>query len=70
MAIMAGLGLFFHKSALALVPRGLLQSAYDFFELNLRVKSQGIVVESPRAVLPTPGATRKKSFLDPQGRLW
>ena len=27
---MAGLGLFFHKSALALVPRGLLQSAYDF----------------------------------------
>jgi hypothetical protein len=24
------LGLFFHKSALALAPRGFLQSAYDF----------------------------------------
>jgi hypothetical protein len=27
---MAGLGLFFHKSALALAPRGLLQSACGF----------------------------------------
>ena len=27
---MAGLGLFFHESALALAPRGLLQSVYDF----------------------------------------
>jgi hypothetical protein len=27
---MAGLGLFFHKRALALAPRGLLRSAYDF----------------------------------------
>jgi hypothetical protein len=51
----AGLGLFFHKSARALAPRGLLESAYDFLCLiSTKSPSQGIV-ESPRAVLTSQG---------------
>jgi hypothetical protein len=42
----AGLRLFFHESALALAPRGLLQSAYDFFVLNLHKKAQSYVQKS------------------------
>jgi hypothetical protein len=37
---MAGLGLFFHKTALALAPRGLLQSAYDFLCLIYTKRSR------------------------------
>jgi hypothetical protein len=36
---MAGLGVFFHESALALAPRGLPQSAYDFLCLIYITKS-------------------------------
>jgi hypothetical protein len=36
----AGLGLFFHESALALAPRGLLPSAYDFLCLIYTKRSR------------------------------
>ena len=38
---MAGLGLFFHKSARALAPRGLLRSAYVFLYLIYTKKMRG-----------------------------
>jgi hypothetical protein len=63
---MAGLGLFPHKSALALAPRGLLQSAYDFLCLiytkgpEHRERVQGSF--NPRSKQ----ATRKKRFWAPQ----
>jgi hypothetical protein len=49
---MAGLGLFFQKSARALAPRGFLLSAYNFLclILNLHKKAQG-TAKGPRAVL-------------------
>jgi hypothetical protein len=52
---MAGLGLFFHKSALALAPRGLL---------NLHKKVQGIA-KGPRAVLIRARSYTQKTFLGP-----
>ena len=66
---MAGLGLFFHdvnnKSTLALVPRGLLQSAYDFLCL-IYAKCPRASWNVPGQFRPTLGATRKKRFLGPQ----
>jgi hypothetical protein len=57
---MAGLGLFFHKSTLALAPRGLLRSAYDFLCL--------IYAKSARASwkVPRPELHAKNAFWAPQ----
>jgi hypothetical protein len=53
----AGLGLFFRESALALAPRGLLQSAYDFLCL--------IYTKNARAVLTYARSYTQKSFFVP-----
>ena len=56
--LLAGRGLFPQKNARALAPRGLLQSSYVFFVLNLG--PYGYTKKSARASRPAPGATRKK----------
>ena len=68
-ASMAGLGLYFQKSARALAPRGLLRSAYDFLCL-IFTKSPRASWKVPGQFRPTLGATRKKRFLGPPARLW
>jgi hypothetical protein len=55
---------YFHKSALALAPRGLLRSAYDFLCLIYTKKYQGIA-EDARAVLTYARSYTQKSFFGP-----
>jgi hypothetical protein len=66
---MAGLGLFDQKSVRALIPRGLLRSAYDFLCL-IYAKSPRASWKVPGQFRPTLGATRKKTFFGPPARLW
>jgi hypothetical protein len=66
---MAGLGLFFHKNAFALAPRGLLQSAYDFLCLiYTNFPGHREMVQGCFDLCPELHA--KKRFLGPPAGLW
>jgi hypothetical protein len=61
---MAGLGLFFHESGLALAPRGLLRSAYDFLCL-IYAKLSRASWNGPGQFRPTLGSYTQKTFFGP-----